>query len=106
MAMATSFGLNACASVKLPKLDLLKLPEFKEESENIGAYPNVQDAPSLPSDVRNAREWDKTANEILKARDNINTPTPIEPVQTPEQIQQDIETLKDRVNEYRVDDPR
>jgi len=95
-----------CSSVKLPKLDLLKLPEFKEESENIGDYPNVVDAPSLPTDVRSANDWDKTAKDIIKARDSVVPPTEPERAKTPDEITREIDRLTQQVNEYRADDPQ
>ncbi len=106
IAIIFGFGLSGCSTVKLPKLDLLKLPEFKEESENIGAYPNVVDAPGLPSDVRSAGDWDNTAKAIIKARDSINTPPESGGVKSPAEIEQEIARLKAKVNEYRADDPQ
>lgn len=98
-------NLTACASIKLPSLDILKLPEFKEESENIGDYPSVQDAPSLPTEVKSSKEWDSQAKKIIKIRDNFDAPAePDRPI-TKDEIYQEIDRLTDSVNEYRKDDP-
>jgi hypothetical protein len=104
-AFAVALCLGGCASVKLPQLDLLKLPEFKEESENIGAYPAVKDAPSLPADVRKASEWDRLANDIIKKRDGVTAPQEPERAKTTNEIMQEIDRLTAEVNEYRADDP-
>lgn len=101
-----TLSLNACSSVSLPKLDLLKLPEFKEESENIGDYPKVVDAPGLPTDVRSAGDWDNTAKDILKARASVAPPAEPDRPKTPGEITQEIDRLTEQVNEYRVDDPQ
>ena len=97
--------VTACANIKLPSLDILKLPEFKEESENIGDYPSVQNAPSLPTEVKSSKEWDAQAKKILKIRDKFNSPVePDRPI-TEDEILQEIDRLTDSVNEYRNDDP-
>jgi len=101
-----TLSLVGCSSVKLPKLDLLKLPEFKEESENIGDYPNVVDAPGLPADVRSAGDWDRTAKDIIKARDSVTPPTEPDRAKTPDEITREIDRLTQQVNEYRADDPQ
>ena len=98
-------SVNACASIKLPSLDLLKLPEFREDAENLDSYPSVEDAPALPGDVGSDKLWDNRANKIIDIRDNFNAPEePDRPV-TDDQINREIDRLTDSVNEYRKDDP-
>ena len=98
-------GLSACASIKLPKLDVLKLPEFKEESENIGDFPDVEEVPNFPNEVKSSQAWDDQANEILSIRDNFITPAEAERPKTEDQIYQEIDRLTESVKEYRKDDP-
>jgi len=105
MACAAGLGLGGCSSVKLPQLDLLKLPEFKEESENIGKYPAVVDAPGLPTEVRKAGEWDELAKEIIATRDSVKAPAEPDRPKTTDEITQEIDRLTGEVNEYRADDP-
>ncbi|MEP6341923.1 MAG: hypothetical protein ABJ275_01295 [Maricaulaceae bacterium] len=98
-------SINACASIKLPSLDLIKLPEFRQDAENLGDYPNVEEAPALPKEVGSDSLWDSRADKIIKTRDLFNAPTePDRPV-TDDQINQEIDRLTASVNEYRKDDP-
>ena len=98
-------SVNACASIKLPSLDLIKLPEFRQDAENLGDYPNVEDAPALPKEVGSDKLWDNRAKKIIQARDQFNAPIePDRPV-TDDQINQEIDRLRASVNEYRKDDP-
>ena len=105
MTALTAFSLSACASVKLPKLDLIKLPDFKAETENLGDFPNLNDAPALPEDVKTARQWDRTAREIIKIRDGFRAPIEPNRPKTAAEIDREVDRLTDAVNEYRADDP-
>ena len=104
-ALIMTISLTACANVKIPKLDLMKLPDFRAESEKLGEYPDVEDAPNLPEEVRSAREWDRTAEDIIKLRDGFDTPTESDRPKSASEIQREINRLTDSVNEYRADDP-
>jgi len=105
----TAFGLAAilcsgCTTVKMPKLDFVKFPEFLEETRNIEAYPKVSDAPQTPDDLRSAKEWDKAARDILAKIDDPYAAqgevsgTPFSPAE--------IQALKARVRAYKLDDPQ
>jgi len=61
--------VSGCSSIKVPDLDFMKLPEFKEEAENLAGYPNVEDAPQTPTDVRSDAQWDKDAKKLIAKRD-------------------------------------
>ena len=103
--IAVLLSVSACASIKLPSLDLLKLPEFKEAAENLDGYPSVEDAPALPEDVGSDKLWDNRANKIIEIRDGFNAPEePDRPI-TEDDINREIDRLTDAVNEYRKDDP-
>lgn len=100
-----ALGLTACASVKIPKLDLMKLPDFRAESEKLGQYPAVEDAPGLPDEVRSDRDWDRVASDIIKIRDNFDSPVEPDRPKNEAEIDREINRLTDAVNEYRADDP-
>jgi len=97
--------LSACASVKLPKLDLVKLPDFRKESENLGEFPELANAPELPEGVRTAEQWDETINDIIKSRDGFNTPAEHDRAITAAEVDSEINRLTNAVNAYRADDP-
>ena len=101
----TAFSLSACASVKIPKLDLIKLPDFKAESEKLGEFPELANAPGLPEEVRSARQWDNTARNIIKIRDNFKAPIEPDRPKTTKEINREVNRLTREVNEYRADDP-
>jgi len=96
--------LSSCASMKLPEMDFIKFPEFKEEAENIPDYPNVVDAAEKPTDLRSDEQWDKAAKTILEKRDGFTDPDLDDPKSDAEIIQE----MQDRVDEadaYKKDDP-
>ena len=97
--------LSACASVKLPKIDLIKLPDFRKESENLGEFPELADAPASPDEVRSDENWDQTVRAIISARDNFNAPVEPARAKTEAEIDSEIDRLTNAVNAYRADDP-
>ena len=103
--MSLVFGLSACSSVKIP--DLPDLPGFSEAaagSENL-EYPDPSKAPSLPEDMRGDGEWDKAANALIRKRDNFDAPPDVDGAMSDQEIEQNIEALKSKVKEYKLDDP-
>lgn len=104
-AALMSMSLSACASVKIPNLDLMKLPDFRAESEKLGEYPAVENAPGLPSEIRTDRQWDRDAKAIIRIRDNFEAPREPDRVTSASDIEREINRLTDVVNEYRADDP-
>ncbi len=101
-AVLLAFSVSACSTVKVP--EFVNLPEFREASQNIGEYPDPADAPSAPDDMRGAADWDKAAKSIIKKRDGFDTP-PDNNYMTDPQIEKEIEALKTKVKEYKLDDP-
>lgn len=102
---AAIIGLSACSSVKMP--DLVDLPEFSEAvegAENLD-YPDPAKAPDMPDDMRKAESWDKAANALIRKRDNFNAPVDIDGLKTDAEIEQEIQALKSKVKEYKLDDP-
>lgn len=95
--------LSGCSTVRMPNLDFVKFPEFLEEANNIKDYPKVSDAPNEPIDVRSATEWDEAAQELITKREGYERPyLPSGDVNVP----QDVEALKAKVREYKLDDPK
>ena len=93
-----------CSTVKMP--DLVDLPEFKEagvDTQNL-EFPDPMKAPSLPDDLRTAAQWDQAAGQMVRQRDNFGAPEDIGG-RTEQQIKQDIEALRNKVKEYKLDDP-
>lgn len=94
----------ACSSVKIP--DLVDLPEFKEagvDTQNL-EFPDPMKAPALPDDLRTDAQWDQAAGQMVKARDSFGAPIDVDG-RTEQEIKRDIEALKAKVKEYKLDDP-
>ncbi len=95
--------VNACTTVKMPKLDFVKFPEFLEETRNFEAYPKVQEAPEAPNDLRSAEAWDAEARKILALK-NASPVTNIDATGT--MSSEEYAALKARVQAYKRDDPQ
>jgi len=99
-------SLGGCSTLKIPDMDFIKFPEFREEAENIGDYPKVEDAPEAPSELRSDAEWDKAAKRIIAKRDGKGAaPAPID-TNSDAQIKRKINELAAKVEEYKLDDPQ
>lgn len=109
LALAIANVLCGCASVKNMKIsnfDFVKLPEFREEAENIGGYPDVSELPGRPEGVRSAGQWDQAAKELLKARDSVTPPKDGAPAKSEAEIVREMQALRDKVDAYKLDDPQ
>lgn len=95
--------LSACSTMKMPNLDFVKFPEFLEEARNIKSYPNVADAPDLPTDFRTAEEWDALAREIMAARRGVSV---LDLPQHAAFSDAEFEALKAQARAYKLDDPQ
>lgn len=103
--MVASAGLCACQTVKIPKIDILKSPEFSEDAANISKdYPRVKDAPIAPIDIRSDEQWDQDARAMQALRENA-TPMDAEPGLSEAEADARFETLKAKVQAYKKDDP-
>ena len=103
--LAFSVVLAGCSTVKMPKVNLLDLPEFEEDYENIKDYPKVSDAPPVPTDQRKDQEWDEAARSIMKVRDEFSTPADGEAVESDAAIEARIKELIAKAEAYKLDDP-
>lgn len=98
--------LSGCSSVKMPKLDGLKLSEFRDAAKKINSdFPDVADAPAVPTDVPNAAVWDRSAERMIRIRDGFEVPGGDAEPKTPAEVDAEYEALKNKVRAYREDDP-
>ncbi len=105
LACACALALGACQTVKIPKLDLVKSPEFSEEAKNIATdYPRVSDAPLAPKDIRSSVQWDRDAVALQKLHAKKSK---FGLVSGPDAAtsKAEFEALKDKVQAYKEDDP-
>ena len=105
VVVATGMILCACNTVSMP--DLVDLPEFSEAIDGADKleYPDPVDAPAAPEDVRSASEWDRAAKSLIQTRDGFQAPPIVGGVQSEQEIDQNIDALKNKVQEYKRDDP-
>lgn len=99
-------ALSACATPKLPKVDFLKLPEFRDDYENIKDYPKVTEAPPVPTDLRKDSSWDNAARDIIEKRDGFSTPEDVDANESDAAIEQRIDDLIEKAEAYKLDDPQ
>ena len=105
IALITALTLGACQTVKIPKIDIMKSPEFSEDASKIGrAYPKVKDAPSVPDDIRSDRLWDKDARQLQGLRGNRKR-VELEPGPSKAEGKAEFNELKAKAQAYKKDDP-
>lgn len=103
--LSTLIALSGCQTIKMPKLDVVKSPEFREDAANIPkSYPRVIDAPIRPEDVRSGSQWDKDAKALQRLRERTGKADP-EPALTQGEIEAQFEALKSKAQSYKFDDP-
>lgn len=97
--------LTACNTVSMP--DLVDLPEFSEAIEGSDKlkYPNPSDAPAAPDDVRSASDWDRAAKNLIRKRDGFEAPADMSGGQSDQELEENFDALKAKVEEYKLDDP-
>lgn len=103
--LALAASLPACSTVKVP--DLVDLPEFREAGVDVNKleYPDPMKAPDVPDDMRRAGEWDKAAKYMQGLKDRFEPPLGPETALTDTELKKEIEALKAKVKEYKLDDP-
>jgi len=99
--------LSSCSTVKVPDIDFLKLPEFREIVKNNQTnVPEISEIPAEPDNVRSDTVWDSDADRLLALRDGFTVPD-AEPVpRSQEQIDADYARLKAKAQAYKLDDPQ
>ena len=104
-AITACSALSACHTVKMPKFDLVKSPEFSEDAANISkSYPRVKDAPLAPADIRSDAQWDKDVRDLQALRDT-SSPIEVEPGLSEAEAARRYEELKAKAQAYKKDDP-
>ncbi len=106
LTLLIGLTLAGCATPKMPSVDFLKLPEFREDFENIKDYPKVTEAPDLPTDTRSDKAWDNAARDIMKERDSFSVPADSEKEETDAEIEARIDQLIEQAKAYKLDDPK
>lgn len=97
--------MSACQTVKMPKIDILKSPEFSEDAANINKdFPRVKDAPLAPTDIRSDAQWDKDARAMQALRENPGSIEPAPPIDE-STAKAEYEALKAKAQAYKLDDP-
>lgn len=100
-----SLGLSACASIKMPDVDFFDMPEADEAEASL-KYPEVAQAPIVPTDTRSDTAWDQSAREILAIKDEFKTPSKGPDAKTDAEIEAEMRQLRNKVKEYKLDDPQ
>jgi len=105
VSLAAVLTVSACQTVKMPKIDLMKSPEFSEDAENIEkTFPRVKDAPDAPTDIRSDVQWDRDARAMQALRDRQRS-IDIAPPLTDSDARADYDALKAKAQAYKLDDP-
>ncbi len=97
--------LTGCVSVKIPNFDFIKFTEFKQDAENVGDYPKVEDAQNAPENLRTDEQWDGAANRIMSKRDALKVPNSGDD-KTGADIEKELEKVGAQVDAYKDDDPQ
>lgn len=105
MGLVACLSFSACQTVKMPKIDVMKSPEFSEDAANLSKeYPRVKDAPEAPKDIRSDAQWDRDARAMQALRDNSNEFESQSGLSRAEAEAQ-FEDLKAKAQAYKKDDP-
>jgi len=106
-AIAAALLLGGCSTVKIPNFEMPSLPAFKEATQKlIDGYPEVADAPTRPTDVRSAGEWDKAAKALMTERGGFVVPALGDMPEGEAEVAREIDQLKAQVRAYKLDDPQ
>jgi hypothetical protein len=99
--------LNACSTIAVPKIDFMGDSEFQEEAQNIDpTIPSASDVPAIPLDVRTAEAWDRSANDMLSLKNEVEISISENDLLSPNNLEPSFQTLKDQVHAYKADDPQ
>lgn len=108
--LALIFGsaiLSGCSTVKVPDIDFLKLPEFREIVKNNQTnVPDVSEVPAEPDNVRADKVWDADAQRLLALRDGLTVPESELATLSQEEIDAEYARNKAKAQAYKLDDPQ
>lgn len=107
MVFAAALCLASCQTVSFPKIEnIMKSPEFSEDAANIGEdYPDINEAPSAPTDIRSDKQWDDDARGLQALRDDSGRIT-MESGPSDAEATRQYERLRAKAQAYKKDDPR
>lgn len=81
--------------------------EFQEEARNIDpTIPSASDVPSIPTDVRSGAAWDSSAQDMLNLKVELDETAPTQEPSNPDNLDSSFQTLKQRAQAYKADDPQ
>lgn len=85
----------------------MDLPEFREAGVDVDKleYPDPMSAPDVPDNLRNAAEWDKAAKFMQGLKSDFEAPVGTDRALSDTELKKEIEALKAKVKEYKLDDP-
>ncbi len=86
--------------------DFVKFPEFKEEAENIGDYPRLEDTPDQPVLTKTDGEWDRAARGVQAEAEEFSVPSEGDLPKTDAEIEKALQDNRDKVEAYKLDDPQ
>jgi hypothetical protein len=82
------------------------LANFRDNLDDLDKdYMQAEELKPVPTDVRSASEWDRSAKEMQSLRDGFQTP-PLEPSLTDAEFDQRFQQAQDYADEYKDDDPQ
>jgi len=108
MAIILAAALCGCQTISMPKIDIMKSPEFADEAANFAKkkdYPDVKDAPQEPTDIRSDKQWDKDVRTLQALRDDDGR-LKMESGPTDKQAANAYKKLKAKAQAYKKDDPK
>lgn len=102
-ALLIAIGLSACASMNVPDIGN-ELAAFKDTRID-GDYPDADDVPVAPTDIRSANDWDQAAEELIAMREAFDIPGGPVDAMSQAEIEAEFERLSQEVHAYKADDP-
>ncbi|WP_371397734.1 hypothetical protein [Fretibacter rubidus] len=107
VVLCAGLALSACSTVKMPNIDFMRLPEFREAAAKlVEGFPDVGLAPTRPEDIRSAAEWDAAARDLIQKRAALSIPKDGSSAMTEAEVDAEVERLKAQIRRYKLDDPQ
>jgi len=102
-----SGALSGCNTVRVPDVDFLNLPEFREIVKNNQTnVPDIAEIPAEPEGVRTDAGWDNDAARLIQMRDGFVVPDSEGAKPTQQQIDDEFARRKAQAQAYKLDDPQ
>jgi len=105
--MGLTLLLGGCSTITIPSIEFMGDSEFQEEARNIDpTIPSASDVPSIPTDVRSGDAWDSSAQDMLNLKVELDATAPTQEPTNPDNLESSFQTLKQRAQAYKADDPQ